>query len=130
MLLVGAIGVAGAIVFALATLRASDSSASMLAGLSTGLALSLATLVLVGFGLLLQGMRCDETCVVGASARWWETRDAWQWSGQLAFTVLALVTVIAATVQLGRRRYASSRALVAVMAIAVMTWSILLDGRS
>ncbi|CAA9471942.1 MAG: hypothetical protein AVDCRST_MAG85-15 [uncultured Solirubrobacteraceae bacterium] len=52
MLLVGAIGVVGAIAFALATLRASDSTASMLAGLTTGLALSLAAFVLFGWSPL------------------------------------------------------------------------------
>jgi hypothetical protein len=95
-----AVAVAG---FTVATLKAErDETEWRLGAVSAGIICA----VLAGLGLALAvGLAqrtCDESCSGGG---WWDTDDAWQWTGQLVLAACACAAAVASLALVVIRRY-------------------------
>jgi len=88
-------------------------------GVLVGCLLSLFATYGMLIALVVDALRCDDTCSGGEDADWSQRADAWQWSVQFALAIAGLVAVIAATILIARRKYRSA---IATMAVAAMCW--------
>jgi hypothetical protein len=69
---------------------------------------------------------CHESCASAAdgSADWWDTRDAWQWWGQLGAFTLGLAALAAALLFTVRRRERPATALMAAAIAVYLGWGL------
>ena len=97
---------------------------------STGVLLGCLLSLFAAYGMLIalvvDALRCDDTCYGGEGGDWRDRADAWQWSVQFALAIAGLLAVITATILIAGRKYRSGIATMTVAAICCCTWAAIL----
>lgn len=79
----------------------------------------------------LKAMGCDESCDENLSpevrtGHWWNSQDAWQWSGQVVVALLGAMAVSAALGAVVAKRYRAAIALMTFAAGCFGAWAVFL----
>jgi hypothetical protein len=82
-------------------------------------------------GLVLLGMKCDESCDENVSpearsGEWWHTLDAWQWEVQAALIFTTLFVAVLTVALPASRRYRAAIAAVVVGLVTLCAWALLI----
>jgi hypothetical protein len=82
-------------------------------------------------GLVLLGMKCDESCNENVSpearsGEWWHTLDAWQWEVQAALIFTTLFVAVLTVALPASRRYRAAIAAVVVGLATFCAWALLI----
>ena len=122
-------------IMAVGVFTAASRAAARGAPAARALAVAWAAVLATGAGLAvvvaiyLLDLRCEhlgaETCRT-EPAPWHRTETAWQWWGQLVVALLGFAALLAAVVQVVRRRYPQALTYVVLAAVFFAAWTVFL----
>ncbi|HEX8646177.1 MAG TPA: hypothetical protein VF715_04705 [Thermoleophilaceae bacterium] len=96
------------------------------AGIVLTVLLTLGALYLELMALLISAMTCDESC--GATGRWRDDPDAWQWTFQLGWATAGLLLVGSSVAFAARGQGRAAIGAVTAGAVAFATWATFVGG--
>lgn len=115
--------------FAIACIRAASGSrwAHRLALVATIVLVAAAGLAMLA-ALYLSALTCDESCDENSlpafrSGDWWQTQDAWQWTGQLVAALAGLACLTLAMLLVAARRHRAAIVAVVLAAACFAAWA-------
>ncbi len=111
--------------FAALSRLSAESRVAKSGALTQALAMATAAVVALFVAAVYLALGCDERCD-RSSGQWWDSADAWQWSGQFALAAAATAGCVTAAFQTARGRHTRAVTVMTVSVVCFAGWTILI----